>query len=417
MTGSGSLWRHGEFRKLWISGAISQIGSQVTFLALPLAAVLTVDATPGEMGVLTAVGSLPPLLFGLPAGVVVDRRQRRPLMIASDVGRAIVLGTIPLAWLLGVLSIEWLFAAAFLTGALSLIAGLAHGALLPVVVPPERLVDANGKMALTATAAEVTGPTIASFLVQLVTAPVAIAADAASYLFSAFVLSRMRIAETLSPHANRPARMVPEIMRGLRLALGEDRLRALIGTRVLLNFFNAMLEAVFVLYIIRELGVAVALIGFIFSIGGVGFLAGALLPARLAGRIGVGASMVLGIATLALSDLLVPLAAGGPVVIAGMLVGAQFFFGIGLTVFNVNGASLRQALVPQAYLGRVGATVRVLAETMTPLGAIAGGLMGSTLGLRETLILAAIGELLAALWLWRSPVRGVRDLPASPSVA
>lgn len=415
MTGSGSLWRHGEFRKLWISGAISQIGSQVTFLALPLAAVLTVDASPGQMGVLTAMGSLPLLLFGLPAGVTVDRRQRRPLMIASDVGRAIVLGTIPLAWLLGVLSIEWLYAAAFLTGALSLIAGLAGGALLPAVVPRDQLVDANGKMALTATAAEVAGPTIASTLVQLVTAPVAIAADAVSYLVSAMIVSRMRVVEAVSPDAGRRARMLPEIVRGLRLAFDDERLRALIGTSVLLNFFNAMLEAVFVIYIIRELGIAVGLIGIIFSIGGVGFLAGALLPARLAGRIGVGASMVLGIATLALSDLLVPLAAGGPAVIAGMLVGAQFFFGIGLTVFNVNGASLRQALVPHAYLGRVGATVRVLAEVMTPLGAIAGGILGSAFGLRETLILAAFGELLAAVWLWRSPVRHVRELPTPVS--
>lgn len=385
----------------------------MTFLALPLTAVLTVDATPGEMGLLTAMSSLPPLLFGLPAGVAVDRRRRRPLIVMSDVGRAGVLTTIPAAWLLGILTIEWLYVVAFLTGALSLIAGLAHGALLPVIVPREQLVDANGKMALTATAAEVAGPTLASSLVQFFTAPVAIAADAVSYLVSALMLSRLRTKEDIGQGPGTRRRYWPDMVQGVRLALGEERLRALAGTRVLLNFFNAMLEAVFVLYIVQELGLAVGLIGIIFSIGGIGFLAGAVIPARLADRIGVGASMVLGLATLALSDLIVPLAAGAPVVVMGLLVGAQFFFGIGLTVFNVNGASLRQAIVPQEFLGRVGATVRVLAEGMTPLGAIVGGFLGSTIGLRETLILAACGELLAAAWLWFSPVRRVRELPVS----
>jgi MFS family permease len=412
MTDSANLWKHPDFLGLWLSQAISQIGSQVTFLALPLTAVLTVDATPGEMGLLTAMGSLPPLLFGLHAGVAVDRRNRRPLIVMSDVGRACLLGTIPVAWLLGVLTMEWLYVIAFLTGALSLIADLAHQALLPVIVAREQLVDANSKMALTATAAEVGGPTLAGSLVQLFTAPIAIAADALSYLFSALVLSRIRTRETGRGRTLPRGRMWHDIMEGLRLALGEARLRALVGTRVLLNFFNAMLEAVFVLYIIRELGVAVALLGIIFSIGGIGFLVGAVLPARLADRIGVGSSMVLGIATVAFSDLIVPLAAGTPVVVAGMLVGAQFFFGLGLTLFNVNQASLRQVLVPHEFLGRVGATVRVLAEGMTPLGAILGGFMGSAIGLRETLILAALGELLAAAWLWASPVRRVRDLPA-----
>jgi MFS family permease len=409
---TASLWKHPDFLRLWLSQAISQIGSQVTFLALPLTAVLTVDATPGEMGLLTAMSSLPPLLFGLHAGVAVDRRNRRPLIVMSDVGRACLLGTIPVAWLLGILTMEWLYVIAFLTGALSLIAGLAHQALLPVIVAREQLVDANSKMALTATAAEVAGPTIASSLVQFFTAPVAIAADAVSYLVSALMLSRIRTSETGHARAPLRGRMWRDIAQGVRLALGEERLRALIGTRVLLNFFNAMLEAVFVLYIIRELGIAVALVGIIFSIGGIGFLVGALVPAWLANRIGVGASMALGIATVALSDLIVPLAAGAPVVVAGVLVGAQFFFGLGFTLFNVNQASLRQVLVPHEFLGRVGATVRVLAEGMTPLGAILGGFMGSAIGLRETLILAALGELLAAGWLWASPVRRVRDLPA-----
>jgi predicted MFS family arabinose efflux permease len=171
-----------------------------------------------------------------------------------------------------------------------------------------------------------------------------------------------------------------------------------------------MLEAVFVLFIIQELGVAVALVGIAFSIGGLGFLAGAMMPGWLTPRIGVGPSMVLGIVTLALSDLIVPLMAGAPILVAGLLVGAQFFFGIGLTLFNVGQASLRQALVPPDYLGRVGATIGTVADVMTPAGAILGGIMGAAIGTRETILLAALGELLAALWLWTTPLRHVRDL-------
>jgi MFS family permease len=408
-----SLWRQPDFLRLWTGNAISQVGSQVTFLALPLTAVFTLDASPGEMGLLTAVGSLPPLLFGLHAGVVVDRRARRPLIIMCDAGRAFLLGLVPVAWFLGLLTIEWVYVVAFLVGALSLLASLAHQAMLPAIVSRHQLVDANGKLAMTATAAEVAGPTLASALVQFLSAPVAIAADAASYLVSGVLLSRIRSPEPARVATNRQGRMWDDILQGLRAALDDARLRALIGSRVLLNFFNAMLEAVFVLYIIHELGLAVALLGIAFSIGGIGFLVGAILPGRLSSRIGIGPSMVLGIATVALSDLLVPLASGLPAVIAGVLVGAQFFFGIGLTVFNVNQASLRQVLVPPEMLGRVGATVTVLAEAMTPIGAILGGLLGATLGLRETLILAALGELMAAAWLWYSPLRRVHALPVA----
>jgi MFS family permease len=412
-TGAPSLWREADFMKLWISNAVSQVGSQVSFLALPLVAVITLDASPAEMGLLTAMGSLSPLLFGLPAGVVVDRRTRRQLIVCSDAGRALLLGLIPLAWLAGALTIEWLYVIAFLTGALSLLAGLAHQAMLPGIVAREQLVDANGKLALTATAAEVAGPTLASTLVQLLTAPVAIAIDAASYLFSALVLSRLRAPETRPDAPERRAAAWREAIAGIQVAFADARLRALIGTRVLLNGFNAMLEAVFVLFVIQELGVAVALLGIAFSIGGLGFLAGAMMPKWLTPRIGVGPSMVLGIVTLALSDLIVPLLAGAPLVIAGLLVGAQFFFGIGLTLFNVGQASLRQALVPPGYLGRVGATIGAVADVMTPAGAILGGLLGAAIGTRETILLAALGELLAALWLWTSPVRGIHDLTAT----
>lgn len=395
-----SLWRQPDFLKLWASQAISQIGSQVTFLALPLTAVLTLGATPGQMGLLTAMSILPPLLLGLHTGVAVDRREHRSLIIVSDIGQALLLGLIPLAWAMNSLSIAFLYPIAFLSGALALVSNVAHQAFLPAIVARKRLVDANSKTALTGTAAQVLGPTLAGGLIQLL---------------SALLLSRVPATESKARGRQRPLRMWQDIREGLQLAVGETKLRALIASRALLNFFNAVLEAVFVLYIVRELGVESALIGVIFSIGSIGFVIGALLPVRLANRIGIGATMAVGIAVVALSDLIVPLAGGPPLLIMGLLVTAQFFFGLGITVFNVNQSSLRQALVPTEFLGRVGATVRVLADGLTPLGAVLGGFMGATFGLRETLIIAALGELLASMWLWHSPIRTVIQLPSLPN--
>lgn len=416
VTGDVNVWRQPDFIKLWASQAVSQIGAQVSFLAVPLTAVLALDATPAQMGLLTAMSTVSPLLVGLQSGAVIDRRERRPIIVCSHIGRAILLGCIPLAWAIDMLTIEMLYLVALLTGMLTLISSVAFQALLPSIVARTHLVDANSKLALTSTASEVAGPSLAGGLVQLLTAPLAIAADACSFLISAYLLTRIRGAEQEPGRLHHRSRILHDVWVGMRMSMGESRLRALIGSRALLNFFNAMLETVFVLYIVNELGIGAGLIGVIFSIGSLGFLAGALLPVRLARRIGVGPSMVVGIVVVALSDLIVPFAGGTSVIVVGVLVVAQFFFGLGLTVFNVHQASLRQALVPMEYLGRVGATIRVLGDGLTPLGAVFGGVLGTAFGVRETLILAALGELLAAVWLWYSPVRKLDELPPPAGV-
>lgn len=416
-TPSISLWRHPDFLKFWVGQTISKIGSQVTFLALPLVAIVTLDASSGQMGVLTALAGVPPLLMGLHAGAAIDRRRRQPLLITSNLGRAVLLGLIPLAWAFDALSIGLLYVIAFLSGALGLIFDLAYQAFLPALVRHDQLVDSNSKLELSSTAAEVAGPSLAGVLVQLLTAPVAIAADALSFLASALFLARIRVTERVPQHEGKRPTLLADIRQGLRHALGDARLRALVGSRGIFAFFNAMLETVSILYIVDVLGVDAAMIGLSFSIGSVGFIAGALLPARMSERFGVGVSMAVGVAVLALSDLLVPLAGGTPLVILGFIATGQFFFGLGLTVFNVNQASLRQALVPSELRGRVGAVVRILPDALTPLGAITGGFLGTAFGLRETLILAALGELLAAVWLWFSPIRSIAELPAEAEPA
>lgn len=416
MPGS-ALWREPNFARLWAGQTISQLGSQITFLALPLTAILALDAGPAETGLLTAAGALPSLLVGLHAGAMVDRRQRLPIMVGGDLGRAALLALVPLAWAIDRLSIGLLVAVVALVGLLTLFFDVAYQALLPAIVPRERLVEGNAKLELSVTVAQIAGPTLAGGLIRLLTAPIAIAVDALSFVLSGLVLAGIRVEERIARSPDRGRRIGAEIGEGLRLVVGDGRLRAIAGTRGLLELFNAMLEAVFLLYLVRALGLGPGLIGAIFAVGSAGFALGALLPARAAGRFGVGPTTVGALALLAVSDLLVPLAAGSKLVVVPLLVGAQFLFGVGLTVFNVNQVSLRQAVVPDGLQGRATATVRVLATGLIPLGALLGGLLGETIGLRPTLILAALGELLAAVWLWRSPVRTLRDLPPPAAIA
>jgi MFS family permease len=364
--------------------------------------------------VLTAVGALPSLLVGLHAGALVDRHRRRPILIGGDLGRAAVLAVIPIAWALDLLSMSLLYAVALLSGLLTLFFDLAYQAFLPVVVPRERLVEGNAKLELSRTAAEIAGPGLAGGLLQFLAAPVAILLDACSFVGSGLLIAWIRVTEPAPARAGRARRIGTEIREGLAIVVGDRRLRALAGGSALIGFFNAALEAVFVLYVARQLGVGPALLGAIFAVGSAGFLVGSLLPERVARRIGLGPATAAGVALAALSDLLVPLADGSRWAVVPLLTAAQFLFGLGLTVFSVNQASLRQAIVPDRLRGRASATFRVLGGAMVPLGALIGGLLGEVIGLRATLALAAFGELLAALWLWRSPLRLLRDLPSGP---
>lgn len=409
-----SLWHHADFMKLWAGQTISVIGSQISFLVLPLVATITLGASPLQMGFLTAASSLPSLVIGLHAGALIDRHERRPVMIASDIGRAILLGLVPVSWAIGLLSMELLYVVAILGGMLTLFFDVAYQAFLPTIVDRDRLTEGNSKLAQSSAAAEIVGPTLGGWLVQLLTAPFAIVVDAVSYLVSALLLARIRTSESKPTQADRSRRLSAEIGEGLRIVLGDPTLRVIVGSRGILNLFNAMLEAVFVLYIVKSLGVSAGALGFIFAVGSVGFLIGALLPGRIADRFGVGRATIGGIALVGLSDLLVPLASGSMIVVVPLLVAAQFLFGLGLTVFNVHQTGLRQALVPDHLRGRATATSRVLVTALIPVGALLGGIAGEMIGLRATLVLAALGELLAAFWIWNSPLRTLWVLPVSP---
>jgi Na+/melibiose symporter-like transporter len=404
----GGLWRDADFRNLWGAQTVSLLGSQVTALALPLTAALALEATPAQMGLLCAAGAAPALLLGLFVGVWVDRRRRRPIMIAADLGRAALLLLVPAAALLGVLRIELLYIVALLAGALSLLFEVAYRAFVPALLAREQLVDANGKLELSRSAAEIGGPGLAGGLIGLAGAPLAIAADAVSFLGSALLLMRLRAPEP-APASRDHRGIREEIGEGLRVIAGSPPLRVLAGCTGVAVLFSSLLEAVFVLYLTRALGLAPGLVGLIFASGNVGFLAGALLGERAARRVGVGPAIAGGLLLTGLGDLLVPLAGGPPAVVVLLLLAAQFLFGCGLTIYNINQVSLRQALTPDHLQGRVSATFSLVFWSGVPLGALAGGALGELIGLRGALLLAAAGELGAALWLWRSPLRALRE--------
>lgn len=404
---SKTLWRHGPFLRLWTGQTISLIGSQVTLLALPLTAVLALRASPFQMGVLRAVQYAPALLIGLFAGVYIDRMRRRPILMAADFGRALLLGSIPVAAALSALSIGYLDGVAFLVGCLSVIFEAAYLAFLPALVGREQLVDANGKLAASDSVSRVVGPGLAGLLVQILTAPVAIVADAVSFVVSVVFLRLIHLDEPRQAPSRRA--LWPEIREGLRFVLGHPLLRATLVSSGVTNFFSAIFNALFVLYAVRRLGLNAAGIGFIFLIGGLVGLSAAMVAGRLARRVGLGPVMTLGMLLIASGGgVIVAVTAGGAVTLV-LLACAEALGAAGDAFYNVTVVSLRQSLTPDRLLGRVGASARFIVWGAQPFGALLAGVLGQTLGLRPTLAIAAGGWLLAFLTLIVSPIRGMRE--------
>jgi MFS family permease len=414
-----SLWRHADFMKLWTAETISQLGSQVSLLALPLVAITVLDASAFQVGLLGTVEFAPFVLVGLPAGVWVDRLRRRPVLVAGDLGRALALASIPLAYELGVLSIGQLYAVGFVTGVLTVFFDVAYQSYLPALVEPDQLVEGNSKLEISRSGAQIAGPGLAGGLIDLVTAPVAVLADALSFALSGAFIGLIRRGEPApqrAPADRRRGSMRREIAEGLRYVLGHRLLRPIAACTATANLFNAVMFAVVVLYMVRQLGLRPAAIGLVFAAGNLGFLAGAVVSGRLAARAGIGRAIVLGEAVGALGALLVPLAPRGaavPLLVAGMAVGT-----FGSTVYNVNQVSLRQAISPARLHGRMNATMRFMVWGTLPLGSLLGGALGTAIGLRPTLWVGAAGGLLAVLPVALSPVRSLPSIAdAMPDAA
>ncbi len=405
------LWRHPDFMKLWAGETISVFGSQITFLALPLTGVLVLNASPTEMGILAAVEFAPFLFLSLFAGVWVDRLRRRPILITADLGRAGLLGLIPIAAALNILSMPLLYVIALFIGVLTVFFDVAYQSYLPSLVEREQLVEGNSKLEVTRSLAQVAGPGIAGVLVQLITAPFAIIVDGISFLVSGVFVGWIHKAEPPKVVTETPKNVWREIGEGLGVIFGSRYLRSIAGCTGSSNLFSNIGQAVFTIYVIRELKLEPGILGLIFGVGSFGGILGALVANRVAQRFGLGWTII-GTAFLGgIGGLLIPLL-NGPIwlVIIFLILGSALTI-FGGTVYNINQVSLRQAITPHRLQGRMNASMRFMVWGTMPIGSLIGGFLGDSIGLRPTLWVGAIGGTLAFLFVLLSPVRSLREQP------
>lgn len=414
VTKAKSLWHHQNFLKLWAGQSVSLLGSQVTSLALPLTAVLILKASAFEMGMLGAVQFAPFLFLSLFAGVWIDRLPRRPILIWSDVGRFILLGSIPLAFVLHFLSIWYLYAIGLLVGILTVFFEVASQAYLPNLLQTEQLLEGNTKLEVSRSLAQIGGPGLAGFLVQLVAPPIAIIVDALSFGFSALSLQFISEPQTeadkadVKPHGS----IFQEIKVGMSQLLGNVYTRSLIFCGTTRSFFSNMMVAVLTLFMVKELGLEPFVIGLVAVVGGAGTLLGASFAVKAAHKFGLGASLVGGAILVGIGNLITPFAAGPKFLAIAILMFSTFVAAAAAPFYGVNQISLRQAITPLELQGRVNASVRFMAWGALAIGSLAGGALGQLIGLRLTLAIGAFGTLLSSFWIFFSPVRTLHDQPS-----
>jgi MFS family permease len=394
------------FRNYWGAHTVSLFGDQVSMLAVPLVAVLTLDASAAEMGYLGAVALLPNLLFALHAGAWADRwGRRRHTMIAADLGRAVLLASVPLAYVLGALTFAHLYVVAFLAGAFSVLFNVSDASLFQTIVARERFVEASSLLNGSRAFSFVAGPTVAGILVHAVTAPGALVVDAFSFLSSGALLGRIR------PDEPRPDRERQGVTVGLRWIAASPIVRPTLLATATINFFNFVFWALFVLYATRTLGVAAGTLGLVLGAGAVGGLVGSVIATPVTRKIGVGPTLVVGCIVFPAPILLVPLARGSETVVLACLFLAELGSGLGVMLLDISAGSLFAAVIPPRLRSRVSGAYTFVNYGIRVLGSLAGGLLGAWLGLRTALWIGAAGAMLGVLFLLPSPVPRLRDLP------
>jgi MFS family permease len=409
---TGGLWRHPDFLKLWSAETVSQFGSQISLLALPLVAIDVLHATAFEVAVLSVVEFLPFLLVSLPAGVWVDRLRRRPILVLGDLGRAALLASIPIAHAFDVLTLGQLYGVGFFVGIATVFFDVAYQSYLPSLVARAQLVEGNSKLEISRSGAQVGGPGIAGLLVDWLTAPVAVLFDAVSFVGSALFIFGIRKPER-SPHGEqaRPRqRMREELREGLRYVMRHPYLKNIAASTATFNFFGMLQFAVLIVFARRTLDLSPKVIGLAFTFSNVGPLIAAFSANRISRRFGVGPTII---GTSMLGGpmfLLVPFAPHGNAALAvlapAFLVGG--FMGV---VYNVTQVSLRQAMTPERIQGRMNSVMRFIVWGTIPLGSLVGGVLASSIGLKAALIVGGGGCTLSFLPVLLSPVRAVREMP------
>lgn len=408
------LWTHPDFLKLWAGQTVSLVGTEITRIAFPLTAVVLLHATPAQMGLLGAAQFAPFLLVGFFAGIWVDRWRRRPILLWTNLGQAVLLGSIPAAALLHRLGIAQLYVVGFATGVCTVFFDVAYQAFLPALIGHEHLVEGNSKLTTSRSLTQMAGPGLGGGLAQLVTAPLAIAADVCSFLVAALCFAWIREGVPACRGTLRRQSLWADIREGLWTVIGHPLLRPIVASIATSSLFSRMLFTLYVLYATRRLDISPVLLGGILSVGSLGALLGALLAGRIARRYGVGPTLVGAMLLGHLGTLLIPLATTPLVVVVPLLVAAQGLMGFAEATYNITQLSLRQAIIPQRLQGRMNATMRVLGWSTLPLGSMCGGVFGESLGVRPALVVAAAGGMTAFLWLLFSPVRRLREPSVPP---
>ena len=406
------LWRNAAFVRVWSAATISIFGSLITRIALPLVAILVLGSGAIEVALLRGLDLGVTLVFGLVAGAWVDRLRRRPVLIWADLGRAVLLGSVPVAFALGVLSFAQLLVVTGLAAILTTFFDAADNAYLPTVVERERLVDANSALAASGSAAEFMAFGISGFLVQILTAPIAIAIDAVTYLASALLLGTIRQAEPPPPEPEDRDPVLTEIRVGLDIVRHSPILRAFVGAQMALAALWGVFGATFFLFVLDDLQLGPAVLGLVAGVGGASSFIGAVIASRMTVRFGIGPVAIGAMLLSALGNAFIPLApAGLPIIAVACLVAQQLIADSAVTVYDITEVSVRQTLVHDRALGRVASTFKVAAMLAQLVATIGAGLLAEAIGLRATAWLAPVGGLVAAGILWLSPVRHLLVLP------
>jgi len=408
---SPGLLRDHDFRQLFGADTISQLGTQVSFLALPLVAIRSLHAGNLAIGVLTACETLAFLLVGLPAGAWVDRMRRRSVLITGDVGRAVVLLSVPLAWWAGVLTMAQLFVVAVVAGVLTVFFDVAYQSYLPHLVGRDNLVEGNAKLEAVRGVSQVAGPPLAGVLIGWLTAPFAVFLDAASYLASALLVRRIRRLEQ-RPVPGPEAHLGREIREGLRFVLGNPMLRAIAACTGTSNLCSTIAGTMFIVLLARTLNLPAVVIGLFASVGALGGLVAAFTATAIARRLGQGPTIWISVAVTGPFAVLQAITQRGWLLVAAALGTGVWAFGA--VVYNIVQVSFRQGLTPERLLGRMNASMRFLVWGTMPVGGLIGGVLGATIGVRPTVWVGAVLGALTFLPVYLSPLRGMRELPRDP---
>ncbi|UCE92395.1 MAG: MFS transporter [Methanobacteriota archaeon] len=409
MPNRSALWNHRDFLNVWAAETISVFGSQFYLIAMPLAAVIILDASAYEMGILFSLEMLPFLLFGLLAGVLADRRRRRTIMIVCDFGRAAVLAVVPVSWYFDALSLPIMYCVAFVAGTFTAFFDIAYQAYLPVLVKRAELLDANSKLETSRASSQVAGPSVAGLAVSAIGAPLAITGNSLSFLGSAVFLLRVKKKE-LVQRADTYKSVLGEIKEGINVVLSSKTLKGIAGCTATGNLFWGISYAILILFMESTLELSASWIGAVFAVGALGAVAGAVSSSRIVAALGLGKTIILSAFLGGVPSMLIVLAYPSNALL--LLMPIWFATGFTGVIYNVNQVSLRQAITPDRLQGKMNATMRFIVWGVYPIGGVIGGLLGEIVGLRMTILIAGIGMLASVTWIALSPVAKVEALPS-----